>query len=64
MEDKILKIDLIDWEHICGDGCCHTYGTDIYLNGEKLDEQNAEDSENALKAVLDKLGYNVEINKN
>ena len=58
-----LEIVLKDWEHTCGDGCCYTYGTDIYLNGEKLDEQNAEDSENALKAVLTKLGYELEITK-
>ena len=55
-----LIIELKDWEHTCGDGCCYTTGTDIYLNGEKLDEQNAEDSTNALKAVLEKLGYKVE----
>lgn len=57
-----LNIEFEDWDHTCGDGCCYTYGTDIYLNGEKLDEQNAEDSKNALKVVLEKLGYNVEIN--
>ena len=59
---SLLEIDLIDWDHTCGDGCCYTYGQDITLNGEKLDEQNAEDSKNALTAILTKLGYNVEIN--
>lgn len=59
---SLLEIDLIDWDHTCGDGCCYTYGQDITLNGEKLNEQNAEDSKNALTAVLTKLGYNVEIN--
>ncbi len=59
---SLLEIDLIDWNHTCGDGCCYTYGQDITLNSEKLDEQNAEDSKNALTAVLTKLGYNVEIN--
>lgn len=58
-----LKIELKDWDHTCGDGCCYTYGTDIFLNGEKLDEQHGEDSENALKVVLEKLGYEVEIIK-
>ena len=57
---KKLDIEFKDWEHNCGDGCCYTYGTDIYLNGERLDEQHAEDSKNALKAVLEKLGYKVE----
>ena len=58
---KKLEIELKDWHHQCGDGCCDLYGTDIYLNGEKLEEQQADDSRNALKAVLEKLGYEVEI---
>ena len=58
-----LIIELQDWDHTCGDGCCTTYGTDIYLNGEKLEEQYADNSTNALKAVLEKLGYEVEINQ-
>ena len=59
--DNNIRIELRDWNHTCGDGCCDSYGTDIYLNGKKLDEQNAEDSVNALKAVLTSMGYNVEI---
>jgi len=59
---RLLEITLKEWEHTCDDGCCYSYGEDIYLNGEELDEQNAEDSKNALTAVLTKLGYNVEIN--
>ena len=55
-----IEIELKDWDHTCGDGCCYTYGTDIYVNGIKLDEQNAEDSKNALTAVLEHLGYKVE----
>lgn len=58
---KTLKITLKDWEYTCGDGCCFDYGQDIYLDGEKLNEKHAEDSENALRAVLEKLGYKIEI---
>jgi hypothetical protein len=57
-----LKIEFEDWHYQCGDKCCDNYGTDIYLNDKKLDEQYAEDSRNALKAVLSELGYNVELN--
>jgi hypothetical protein len=57
-----LNIDLKDWHYQCADKCCDNYGTDIYLNNKKLDEQYAEDSKNALKAVLGELGYEVEIN--
>ena len=56
-----LNIELKNWHYQCGDRCCDLYGTDIYLNGEKLDEQNADDSRNALKAVLEKLGYEVDL---
>lgn len=60
--NSLLEIELKSWEHTCGDGCCYTDGLDIFLNGEQLDEQNAEDSVNALTAVLTKLGYKFEIN--
>lgn len=60
---KKLLIEFEDWHHQCGDGCCDMYGTDIFLNGEKLDTQYAEDSKNALKAVLEKLGYEVEFDR-
>jgi len=56
-----IKIELRDWDYTCGDGCCYMYGKEVYLNGERLPEQYAEDSANALKEVLTKLGYNVEI---
>jgi len=62
VSSSLLEITLEEWEHTCDDGCCYSYGEDIYLNGEKLDEQNAEDSRNALTAVLTRLGYDVEIN--
>ena len=62
VSNSLLEIELKGWEHTCGDGCCYTDGMDIFLNGEQLDEQNAEDSVNALTAILNKLGYNFEIN--
>jgi len=62
VSSSLLEIDLIDWDYNCGDGCCYNSGQDITLNGEKLDEQNAEDSKNALTAILTKLGYKVYIN--
>jgi hypothetical protein len=60
-QDKELNITLKSWDYTCGDGCCYDYGLDIYVNGEKLDESNADDSENALKAVLEHLGYKINI---
>ena len=65
-----LKITLQDWDSHCGDGCCSDYGTIIYLNDEPLDHPDDDTMTNAyvgmqvsiaLKAVLKKLGYEVEI---
>lgn len=56
---KDITIKLKDWDHHCADGCCYSWGQDIYLNGEQLDTQNAEDSQNALRVVLEHLGYKV-----
>lgn len=58
---KKIKIELEDWEHTCGDGCCYTSGTDVFVDGEKLEEQYADTPENILRSVLEKLGYQVEI---
>ena len=27
--NKKLSIKLTSWDHVCGDGCCHTYGVDM-----------------------------------
>jgi hypothetical protein len=70
MEVKKLKITLEDWDHTCGDGCCYSYGTKIYLNGKELEHPNPEVHDNsyvgmdvgtALRAVLKELGYEVEV---
>lgn len=60
--NKKIEITFKDWDFTCGDGCCYTTGQDIYLNGQQLDEHHAEDSTNALKAVLNKLGYEINFN--
>ena len=68
--DKPIDIELKSWEHTCGDNCCYTCGTELWLNGEKLEHPDpnqhdngylGEDIETGLKSVLMKLGYNVNI---
>lgn len=70
MQDKI-QITFEDWHYQCADGCCDSYGTYLYLNGQKLEHPNPEifdngylgiDTQTALHAVLKKLGYEVEFN--
>lgn len=61
-KDKLL-ITFTDWHYTCGDGCCDMYGTEISLNGDKCDNQYSGDSpEQSLIYILEKLGYEVEIN--
>jgi hypothetical protein len=67
---KKVKITLEEWNYTCGDGCCTSYGTKMYLNGKELEHPNPEVDDNsyvgdsvttALLAVLKELGYQVEI---
>ena len=69
MKEK-LNIELIHWDYTCGDGCCYNYGVKLKLNGEELKHPNPEQQDNsyigdevnnALIAVLTKLGYEVEV---
>lgn len=65
-----LDIQLKSWDYTCADGCCTDFGTQLFLNGEVLEHPDktitdngyvGECVETALKAVLNKLGYEVEI---
>jgi hypothetical protein len=67
---KKVKIKLEEWDYTCGDGCCFSYGTKIYLNGKELENPDPEVHDNSdvgssvitsLLAVLKELGYEVEI---
>jgi hypothetical protein len=67
---KKVKITLEEWDYTCGDGCCYSYGTRLYLNGKELEHPNPEVHDNgyvgmdvttALQSVLKELGYEVEI---
>lgn len=55
-EDEIL-IELESWDHTCGDGCCDTYGTNIYINGELIENEDGTNSSQLLKTILNRLGY-------
>jgi hypothetical protein len=56
-KDEELLIELEEWDHTCNDGCCYTCGTNIYVNGEQLEDQDGTSQSQLLKAVLNKLGY-------
>jgi hypothetical protein len=55
--DEELLIELKEWDHTCGDGCCYTYGVDIFVNGEQIENEDGTNSHQLITAVLTKLGY-------
>jgi hypothetical protein len=57
---KKLKIELNEYCHECGDGCCTNYGTIVKVNGEEMPYHN-QDTSTILEQVLQHLGYEVEI---
>ncbi len=59
-EVKLIRITLEDYHHTCGDGCCDLYGTNLTVNGEEL-YSDGSTNYGALLAVLQHLGYEVEI---
>jgi hypothetical protein len=56
-KDEELLIELEEWDHTCGDGCCYTYGVNIFVNGEQIEDEDGSNPHQLLKAVLNKLGY-------
>ena len=57
---KKVQIVLNDWDYTCGDGCCYNYGVEIIVDGELLEEDGSNPNQ-LLEAVLNKLGYEVEL---
>jgi len=61
-KDEELLIELEEWDHTCGDGCCYTYGVNIFVNGEQIEDEDGTNPHQLLTAVLNKLGYkNVQV---
>lgn len=56
-KDEELLIELEEWDTTCNDGCCYTYGTNIYINGEQLENEDGTSQSQLLTAILSKLGY-------
>ena len=55
-----VKITFENYNNSCGDCCCFDYGTITKVNGEELKFRNS-DTETIVKGILEKLGYEVEI---
>lgn len=59
---KPVKIELIEYQHTCGDGCCLDYGTIVKVDGVECPYRN-QDVGTILEQVLRQLGYEPEIIK-
>lgn len=60
MEKPKLNIQLDEYNHQCGEGCCDIYGTITTINGVELPCHN-QDTYTIVKQILEHLGYEVEI---
>lgn len=58
---KKLIIKTKGWSHTCGDGCCYTSGTDVFINDVKVSNGDFNDIDLILTDVLVSLGYEIEI---
>ena len=56
-----LVIELEEWDQIGANGFGFTYGTNIYVNGKKIEDEDGTTVQQALSAVLNHLGYNAEV---
>lgn len=60
MKDKNILIEIKEWEHSCGDGCCTDYETRIKVNDLEFDPYSLSIGE-IIKTVLESLNYNVDL---
>ena len=43
-EGREMKIELEAYDRTCADGCCTTYGYDVFVDGEKIGFTTGEDA--------------------
>lgn len=55
------KLKVEGWSHTCGDGCCHTWGTDVFIDGQKVSQGDFDDIGQIVKDVLDYFGITIDI---
>lgn len=57
-----LEIKTEPWQHTCADGCCYTWGTDVYINNEKVTQGDCDDIQAILEEVLIHLNFKIKNN--
>lgn len=58
-EIKKIKIEFIEYENTCADGCCTSYHTLVKMNGATICDDDGTYS--VLKKILTHLGYDAEV---
>ena len=58
---KKLKIKLVHWDNTCGDGCCTTYGTDLFIDDKEIEGDYSSVDGEQLKSILEHIGYEIEL---
>lgn len=54
------KIQLQPYYYECGDHCCSEWGTDIYIDGKRL-ESCSQEADSIVEAVLKHFGIDCEV---
>lgn len=55
-------IELVEWDHTCSDGCCYSWGTELYINGEEIHHNISELwTGDLIKLICEKLNVEVEV---
>lgn len=57
----MINVEIREWSHTCGDGCCHTYGTDLYVDGVKVGDRDVSNSYTLVEELLKHLGIEAEV---
>ena len=50
-KQKQMEITLEDYHHTCADGCCDTYGYEVFVDGKKIGSFQDEDVQGLLELL-------------
>ena len=54
------KIEIEQWSHTCGDGCCDYYGIDVIVNDKRISCRTDEIDE-VVYVILKEFGIEAEV---
>jgi len=55
------KVEIREWSHTCGDGCCHTYGTELYVDGNLVTDNDVSNPSRLAEELLKHFGIEAEV---